>query len=402
MVEDRFNAFLHDRDYRRGGAPSGPLTGLGFAAKDVFDLAGRVTGVGQPTWRAHARPAETDAPAVRALLASGARLVGRTVCDELCYSLNGTNRHDGDPINPRAPDRLPGGSSCGSAVAVAAGDADIALGTDCAGSVRIPAAFCGLYGARPSHGRLTTAGVFALAPSFDVVGWFAADPSAFARAGRALIAGWHPPAPTRRLLIAEDALDAAPAPVAREVRVLTDRIADALGCPGPEPVVLAPQGLARWADIFRIVQASEIKAALVPWVEAHRPDLSPAIADRLAWAAGVDEAAAAAMRRSRREAAAHVEALLDDGTLLCLPTAVLPPRRDAESEELEAFRAAALRLTAPAGLTGVPQVHLPLGEADGLPTGVSIMAGRMRDEALIEVAAHAGLQPRPGPAFDRA
>ena len=398
MDGDRFGAFLHDSDYRRAGRAGGALSGLGFAAKDVFDLEGRVTGAGQPGWRAAHAPAAADAPAVRAALDAGARLVGRTICDELCYSLNGTNRHDGDPVNPRAPDRLPGGSSCGSAVATAAGEADFSLGTDCAGSIRVPAAFCGIYGIRPSFGRLPVAGVYALAPSFDVAGWFAADARVFARAGRTLIADWRAAPPVRRVVVAEDAFDAVPPQVADAARPLAGEVARALGCPPPAPVVLAPHGLDAWGAAFRTVQGAEIRDRLVPWVDAHKPDLDPAIADRLAWAARVGAAEASEMRGLRAEAARRVAETLDRGTILCLPTAVLPPRRDSGPQELEAFRAAALRLTAPAGLAGAPQVHLPLAVVDGLPSGISIMAGRGRDETLIEIATLPALAPPRMPA----
>ena len=401
MFEDRFNAFLQDHDYAREGAQDGKLAGLTFASKDVFDLAGHVTGVGQPTWRASHAPAEADAPVVHAMLAAGALLAGRTICDELCYSLNGTNRHDGDPINPRAPGRMAGGSSCGSAVAVAAGQADLALGTDCAGSVRVPAAFCGLYGIRPTYGRVSATGAFALAPSFDVVGWFAARAETFARAGQALLPDWHAPNPARRVLVAEDAFAAAPASVAAAAYPLADAIAAALGCKA-EPITLAPDGLAQWGEAFRTIQGSEIRANLVPWVAANKPDLAPAIADRIAWASGVSAADANPMLPIRRQATARLDHLLDGEAVICLPTAVLPPPCDAGTAALEEFRTVSLRLTAPAGLTGVPQVHLPLAEAEGLPSGISVMAGRGRDEALLAIAALMADQAAPEVASTRA
>lgn len=385
MFDDPFNAFLHDQDYTRQGARDGPLAGLTFASKDVFDMAGLVTGVGQPTWRTTHAAAEDDAPVVRAMLEAGARLIGRTICDELCYSLNGTNRHDGDPINPRAPGRMPGGSSCGSAVAVAAGQADLALGTDCAGSVRVPAAFCGLYGIRPTYDRVSAIGAFALAPSFDVVGWFAAQAEPFARAGQALLPDWRAPNPIRRVLVAEDAFAIAPASVAAAARPLADKIAATLGCQ-VEPTTLAPDGLALWGEAFRTIQGSEINANLVAWATANKPDLAPAIADRIKWASGVNAADAAPMLPVRQQATARLDDLLDGGTVICLPTAVLPPRCDADTADLEEFRTVSLRLTAPAGLSGIPQVHLPLAEAEGLPSGISVIAGRGRDEDLLALA----------------
>jgi hypothetical protein len=148
---------------------------LAFVAKDLIDVAGQVTGGGNPHWHQRQTPATRSAPVIERLLRAGAALVGKTITDELAFSLEGENAHYGTPINPRAPDRLPGGSSSGSAVAVAAGLADLGLGTDTGGSVRVPASFCGLFGWRPSHGRVPMDGVVPFAPSFDTVGLFARE-----------------------------------------------------------------------------------------------------------------------------------------------------------------------------------------------------------------------------------
>ncbi|KAK1318319.1 Amidase 1 [Acorus calamus] len=146
-----------------------PLSGLTFAVKDIFDVEGYVTGFGNLDWaRTHSAAAST-ASVVSDILSSGASSVGKTVMDEMAYSINGENWHYGTPTNPCAPDRVPGGSSSGSAVAVAAGLVDFSLGTDTGGSVRAPGAFCGILGFRPSHGTVSTDGVIPMAQSFDTV-----------------------------------------------------------------------------------------------------------------------------------------------------------------------------------------------------------------------------------------
>ncbi|MEW5297920.1 MAG: hypothetical protein WDW36_001098 [Sanguina aurantia] len=175
------------------GAAAGPLSGLTFAVKDLFDVAGHVTGFGSPTWLATHAPATATAPAVQLLLDAGANLRGKTHMDELAYSLNGENVHYGTPVNPAAPGRVPGGSSSGSAVAVAAGDAPLSLGSDTGGSVRIPASYVGSLGMRPTHGRITLAGGRPLAPSFDTVGWFARDAAVLRAAGHVLLGTPMPP-----------------------------------------------------------------------------------------------------------------------------------------------------------------------------------------------------------------
>ena len=197
--------FVDHCDARVSGAPSGPLAGLTFAAKDNLDVLGFASGCGNPRWlETHPDPAPAHAPAVAALLNAGASLVGKTQMDELAWALTGENAHYGTPKNPAAPSRVPGGSSSGSAVAVAAGFCDVALGTDTAGSVRVPAGYCGIFGFRPTHGAVSLAGCVPLAPSFDVVGVFAAEPRALKAAGDALLDGAPGPSSDRRKAEMED------------------------------------------------------------------------------------------------------------------------------------------------------------------------------------------------------
>src|ERR1700761_6468602 len=178
-MTDPLGAFVPGVDVRLPGRAGGPLAGLTFAAKDLFDVAGFVTGCGNPDWAATHEAAQADAWAVDALLQAGATLLGKTITDEISLGLLGINKFYGTPQNPRAPDRVPGGSSSGSASAVAGGLVDVALGTDSGGSVRIPASFCGLYGLRPTHGRIPTEGMMTQAPSFDTVGYFARNATTF-------------------------------------------------------------------------------------------------------------------------------------------------------------------------------------------------------------------------------
>ena len=168
---ERDGAFIPGPRVALAGAPGGALAGLRFAVKDLYDVAGEVTSYGNPDWaRSHGVAAST-APVVLALLEAGASLVGKTKTVELAFGLTGENVWHGTPINPNAPDRFPGGSSCGSAAAVAAGEVDFAMGSDTGGSVRIPASYCGVFGFRPSWGAISLAGCCALGPSFDTPGW---------------------------------------------------------------------------------------------------------------------------------------------------------------------------------------------------------------------------------------
>src|SRR5256714_10411554 len=204
-MSDDIGAFVPGQQFRVEGRAGGPLAGLTFAAKDLFDVAGYPTGGGNPDWaRQHPIPTR-HAWAVKTLLDAGATLIGKTITDEVSLGILGENPFDGTPLNPKAPDRVPGGSSSGSASAVAQGLCDTALGTDTGGSVRVPASFCGLYGIRPTHGRLDVAGMMAQAPSSDTTGWVARDAETFVRVSAAVV--WQPDPATvpTRLIVAVDA-----------------------------------------------------------------------------------------------------------------------------------------------------------------------------------------------------
>ena len=220
LAKDRFSI---------AGAAAGPLAGLTFAVKDAIDLAGFRTGAGNPDWSRTHPPATATAPAVQAVLDAGASVVGKTITDELTFSLNGQNIHYGTPINPRAPGRIPGGSSSGSAVAVAGELVDFALGTDCGGSVRAPASYCGIFGMRPSHGRISTDGVFPLAPSFDTVGWFCREtPNCLSALVEFCSATGTTAARLQRLLIATDAFDWVGVDVSRALHDAVDTLSVAM------------------------------------------------------------------------------------------------------------------------------------------------------------------------------
>lgn len=181
------------------------LAGLTFAINDIFELEDYVTGFGNPDWARTHEAAEKTAVTVTALLKNGAVCVGQTVMGELGFGVSGENMHYGTPINPEMPAHVPGGSSSGSAVAVAAGLVDFALGTDTIGCIRIPAAFCGLLSYRPSHGAVSTIGVLPNSQSLDTVGWLARDPSILLRVGHTVLKlNTVEPRRARRLIFADD------------------------------------------------------------------------------------------------------------------------------------------------------------------------------------------------------
>jgi amidase len=367
------------------GAKSGPLNGLTFAAKDIYDVAGAPTGAGNPQWLTSHAPASAHAWAVKTLLDAGATLHGKTITDELAYGMTGRNHHYGAPVNPAAPDRNTGGSSCGSASAVAGKAVDFALGSDTGGSVRIPGSYCGLFGLRPTHGRIPIDGVVALSPSFDTVGWFAREPRLLERVGRVLLgADDRRPAPVR-ILHADDAFAEADPAVITAIAPLMKRACDVVG--GVERIRVCGTRLADWAQLHRVLSAKEAWESDGPWITKTKPLLGPDVQERFDFAATLSEADVAPARSARREIRAHIDKLLGSNAVLCLPTAPAPaPLRQAPIKSLDGVRMRNLALTCISGLAGVPQITLPAGTVDGGPVGLSLIGPRGSDHALLRLA----------------
>jgi amidase len=364
-------------------AASGPLHGTSFAVKDIFAVAGRSTDCGNPTWRATHSPATHNAAALEILLNAGARLLGKTRTDELAYSLDGCNVHEGAPINPAAPDRLTGGSSSGPASAVATGEVDFCLASDTAGSVRVPAAWCGLAGMRPTHARISVAGLSALAPSFDAVGWLARSGSMMRRVGTVLFGPGARPSPSfslvRDLSVEACATDVESAAWEQMIRRCVSQ-GFAVG-----EVSLAVD-LDSAAECLRVLQGGEVWAVHGQWVEAAKPRFGPGVAERFIAARAITAGQVRAAAQARAALAAALDAALPPGRILCLPTVPGPaPRRNASAEELQLRRSRLLPLTALASLTGRPQITVPLAAA-GAPVGFSLLGWRWGDEALLEIA----------------
>ena len=355
----------------------GALADLSFAVKDLFDVEGSRTACGNPDRLRDDGVATTTAPSVLIALAAGALLMGKTHTDEVACGMFGANPHFGTPINPKAPDRVPGGSSSGSASAVAAGLCDFALGSDTGGSVRVPASFCGIFGIRTSYGRLSTAGVMAMAPSFDAIGWLAADAGVLARVGEVYF-GKVPVERPSRLLIATDTFDIATPAISAALRP----IARSLGA--AEEITLFKEGIEHWLDTFRPLQLYDLRATLGDWASAPGRTLSQSVRDRmkLAYSIRWQDVAPAAVRREALTT--RLAQLLGDDGVIVLPTAHnLPPPRETSLDDLVEFREKTLALTCVASLARLPQVNLPVATVAGCPVGLSLIGGPRADERLL-------------------
>ena len=384
LTSDDLNAFA-SLDVHVPGGDGGPLSGMTFAAKDIFDVAGHVTGGGNPDWERTHGPAERTAPAVRMLLDAGAALVGKTHTDELTRGIMGTNPHYGMPMNPAAPGRVPGGSSSGSASAVAGGVVDFALGSDTGGSVRMPSSFCGLYGMRPTHGRISLEGVLPQASSFDTLGWFARDAATFERVGRVLLQSTQSGDKPARLIVAEDLFEGVGEDVLSALQPIVDTIGEMIEDQSTERV--AAEGIDEWMTHQRFLQMREAWDTQRDWIEETNPRVAFEVALRYLNGMSVTDDQVAASNVVRQEVCSRINGLLAAGAIICMPTSPSPaPLPDMPVPERVKLGERIARLTCIGGMTGCPQINLPLAKVDGLPVGLSLMAARGSDETLMRFA----------------
>ena len=357
----------------RDGASKGPLRGLTFAAKDNFDVEGERTSAGNPDYLETHPPAERTAPVIQACLDAGANLVGKTITDELASSLIGINEHYGTPDNPAAPGRIPGGSSSGSASAVALGLVDFSIGTDTGGSVRVPASHCGLWGIRTTHDAISREGLVPLAPSLDSVGFFARDPKILSKLLEVLLPDQeiHP---IKRAYFVRDAFDQIDAKCRKPLY-------DAISIPFEEINLYDDD----FSEVYQAIQGWEHMQANGAWIEATKPRFGTLIqmaidkmqkstAEKYEWAL-----------QRRAEVTKRLLGILDHETVLITPSAVgVPPTVDTSPEELIEFRSRGLVLGCLAGFAGLPQLSMPLATVDELPIGLSYIGGRNADRSLLQ------------------
>jgi len=386
MREDPYRAFMPYPDAPAPFAPDGALRGLSFAVKDVIDVAGYPTGCGNPVKLAASGVRTKTAPVVQALLDAGARFAGKTQTDEFAYSILGRNIHFGSPVNPAAPGRITGGSSSGSAVAVAARQVDFALGTDTAGSLRAPASYCGVFGIRPTWGRVDNAGVEPLSPSYDTVGWFARSAETLAAVGDVLLGEDPTPLPgAARFLVDRACFGLARPEAAAALEVALRRVELRLGC---FDISAAAPNLDNLCWALRHMQSWEAWEAHKAFIERHAPVMNASLAERFASGKDVTETLLAESRALAARFRNHLADLLGEGTVLVLPTMPSPPPFLAEAEaSMEDFRNRTLRLMCPSSLSGFPQVTIPVPDGETGPLGLSLLGPAGSDRSLIQLAA---------------
>ena len=374
------------------GEPAQPLSGLSFAVKDNIAVAGFVSGCGNPAWASSGVAESSHAPVVQRLLAAGASCSGITWMDEFAFGLAGENHWSGSPPNPRVEGAIVGGSSSGSAAAVASAAVPAALGTDTGGSVRVPASWCGLWGWRPSHGVVPTAGVVPLAPSLDVVGLLANDAQTLQRLAPVMAAELPPAHTVKRLLVIPELWQLLDPEVLPLLEAEIPRCASRLGL-DLQTLPLERLGLASSDEllaVFCALQWSEIAIALAglpddlpmgPTLRANRALVAERDASRLPWA-----------QQRRRHLTAELASALQDSWILMPVTPGIAPQRGSLVLDRQTCRVIprCLTLNAVAGLAGLPELVMPLVAIDGAPVGLGLVAARGQDAGLLEAAAQLG------------
>ncbi len=368
------------------GAPDGPLHGLSIAVKDLFAVAGYRRGAGVPAWLAEAPVENRHSAAVQSLLDAGADVLGIAQTDQLAFSLAGTNAAYGTPPNPAVAGGIPGGSSSGPASAVSTGQADIGLGTDTGGSVRVPASYQGLFGIRPTHGAVSTDSLIPLAPRFDTVGWLTRDAGILRRVGDVLLAGGDAPAVSNAVL-AQDLLELADADVADAVERAALRLADLAGLELTVVREVTGASIDAWVNTFRTLQMAQAHRAHGKWIRAHPGALADDVAGRFDDAAKVTVEDEQAVEPVAMEVRRRVLTVLSPGTVLLLPASstAAPPRRQ-DPQAAAATRLGTLRLTCLSGLSGAPAVVMPTRTATGRPVGLCALGAAGSDRALLALA----------------
>lgn len=386
-----------------------PLTGFTFAVSDVFDIDGHVTGFGHPDWVKTHDKASWTSPVVTALVEGGATCIGKTVVDELAYGISGENKHYGTPTNPAEHARVPGGSSSGAAVAVAADLVDFSLGVDTVGGVRIPAGFCGILGFRPSHGAVSHVGIIPISTSLDTIGWFAKDPNVLRRVGHVLLQlPYAVQRSPRQIIIADDCFQLLKIPVDRVAQVVIksteklfgkqvlkhENVEDYLRSKVPSLKdfhskksngELKTFSTRLLANVMRSLHRNEFKHNHGEWISMVKPILDPAISAQIYETVDAADTDIENYKAIRDEMRTAISSLLKDDGILVIPTIADPPPKLGGKEILsEEYQSRACSLLSIASISGCCQVTIPLGFHNKCPLSVSFIARHGGDRFLLD------------------
>lgn len=379
---DPLQSFVRDNHIALKGINSGALNGLTFSAKDVFKIKGSTIGNGHPDFLRYHEPDEFTSPIITNLLENGADLVGKTVCDELCFSISGENWNYGNPINPYDIRRYTGGSSSGSCASVAGGLVDFSIGSDCLGSVRVPASYNGLIGLRPTYGRVDNEGEAEYCESMDVLGFVAKKIDVFEKIAKIILKEDQTKTTFTKLLIPDDIFDMVDKDVSDILLPIIEKFGDKLE--NIEHITLAGKELDDWVKIFQTVQGYEVWDSYSGFINKYQPKLSPGPKQRLEFAAGITMEQYIENKKKMDVIREKITKLLQEGSLLAIPTASsIAPLKTSPQEEINYYRAQSSKLLCISPLSGVPSLQLPVAYQQKVPLGISLISAHGTDRALV-------------------
>lgn len=373
----------------------GNLNNLTFAVKDNIDVAGFKTSYGSKSWLNTHPPAVSHAVCVEQVLNAGACCIGKTISDELTCSLDGESHFYGTPVNPTAPERIPGGSSSGSASAVACGLVDFAIGTDSAGSTRVPASHCGILGMRPTIHRISESGILPFAPSSSTVGIFANNLTVLEKVMSVLLASDEcAHRPINNVYLLEDAFSIADKEVNEALENSISQLKK-LGNVNISSITLSDiigekTNLELWQEnIFSIVQCVEIWNAVGAWIESHQPEMGSRIQDSMDHFKQFDRSSLNNALYLREKMFSRVAKFTVPGDLFCFPTVpiIAPMKKELDNPKIcMDYYKRTMSITSFAGVAYLPEISIPVRKVRNAPIGLSLAAAHRQDEFLLTAA----------------
>ena len=358
----------------------GNLLDMRFLCKDMCQIKGFKTSCGNPDFYKHSTKANENAPFLKKILNEGAILEGITICDEFFYSIIGENIHYGTPSNKNAPNCVPGGSSSGSAAALTQINYDFTIGTDTGGSVRVPASFCGIYGFRPTHGRINLNKVYPMSESFDTLGWFSNNKSNMLKVGKVFFDHFEEiPIEQKNILIPIDIINNLDENIKSQFYDYCENKFKNL-----KKVQLSNYNKSELAECFRIIQGYEIKLSMLPWIQKYNPKISTEINSRFEMTKNITVNMYNESINLRKEFVSELDKNLSKEALIIFPTTPFSAPITGQSDDnLSDLRKKVMEFTCIGGLSSRPQISIPKFKGSTGPIGLSVLGNKNADEIIL-------------------
>lgn len=360
----------------------GALENKKFVVSDCIDIKDTPNGLGNPTWLAQQNVAKANAPAVDLLLKKGAIFVGKTQMDEFGFGLHGRNPHYPTVKNSNCEGRLIGGASCGAVAAVINGEADIGLGTDLNGGIRVPALYAGLYGFKSSSSAVNMNGISCIAKEETSLGWVAKNLSDIRKVAT-ILTPMSPLMTVDRIVV----LDSLFQDIPDEAKVKLEKLIASSPYKFVRSKAISKIITNKAAESFKVISTVRGLRNIEPWIESNHPVLSNEIKMQMKWLSTLKYKDERIALEQRDLVQSVLESLLDEKTLLLMPTTTnIAPPITASDEQLYKLNSVILKYTSLASLADLPQLHLPWFSVNDSPWGISLLGKKGMDRQLIDAA----------------